>query len=132
MTVSAQQWITHFAYNNVTQIAMTDDLVYAISDGSLFSVNKQTEQIKTYNRESGLHSSGINCIHYDRVSDQLFIAYKTGKIDLLSKHGVKYIGELYDKDMPQEETIYNVTIHKRTAYLSTAYGIQTLDLSANR
>ncbi len=132
MTVSAQQWITHFAYNNVTQIAMTDDLVYAISDGSLFSVNKQTEQIKTYNRESGLHSSGINCIHYDRVSDQLFIAYKTGKIDLLSKHGVKYIGELYDKDMTQEKTIYNVTIHKRTAYLSTAYGIQTFDLSTNR
>ena len=130
--VSAQQWTTHFAYNNVTQIAMADECVYAISDGSLFSVDKQTEQIKVYNRQSGLHGSGINCIHYDNISEQLFIAYQAGKIDLLSKHGVKYIGELYDKDMTQEKTIYNVTIHKRTAYLSTAYGIQTFDLRTNR
>ena len=130
--VSAQQWTTHFAYNNVTQIAMADECVYAISDGSLFSVDKQTEQIKVYNRQSGLHGSGINCIHYDNISEQLFIAYQAGKIDLLSKYGVKYIGELYDKDMTQEKTIYNVTIHKRTAYLSTAYGIQTFDLRTNR
>ena len=74
--VSAQQWTTHFAYNNVTQIAMADECVYAISDGSLFSVDKQTEQIKVYNRQSGLHGSGINCIHYDNISKQLFIAYQ--------------------------------------------------------
>lgn len=130
--IYAQEWNTHLAYNNVTQIAMTDELVYAISDGSLFSVNKLTEEIKTYNKQSGLHSSNINCIHYDSVSDQLFIAYEKGKIDILSKSGVQYIGELYDKDMTQEKTIYNVTIYGHTAYLSTSYGVQTFDLRTNR
>ena len=33
--VAAQKWTTHFAYNNVTQIALAPDDVYAISDGSL-------------------------------------------------------------------------------------------------
>ena len=128
----AEVWRTHFAYNNVTQIAMAEDKVYAISDGSLFSVDKQTEAIQVYNRQSGLHSTGIQCIHYDLLGKQLIIGYGTGKIDLLSANGVKYIGELYDKDMTQRKTIYNVTIQGRTAYLATHYGIQTMDLRENK
>ena len=111
---------------------MAENKVYAISDGSLYSVNKQTEEIEVYNNQSGLHSTGIQCIHYDMLGKQLIIGYTTGKIDLLSSHGVKYIGELYDKDMTQRKTIYNVTIKGRTAYLSTPYGIQTMDLRENK
>ena len=126
--MQAAAWRTHFAYNNVTQIAMSPEVVYAISDGSLYSVNKQTEQIRVYNRQSGLHEVGITCIHYDATGAQLIIAYGNGKIDILSARGVKYVGELYDKDMTQRKTIYNVTLKGRTAYLSTHYGVQTMDL----
>lgn len=125
-------WTTYFAYNNVTQIAMAQDDVFAISDGSLFSVNKLSEKITTYNRLSGLHGTGINCIHYDSIGKQLIIAYADGKIDILSSHGTKYLSELYDKDMTQRKTIYNVTIQGRTAYLSTHYGVQTMDLRENK
>ena len=128
----AEQWKTYFAYNNVTQIAMSSSEVYAISDGSLYSVNKRTERLKIYNRQSGLNSTGITCIHYDPSSKQLIIGYGTGKIDMLSDRGVRYIGDLYDKDMTQRKTIHNVTIQGYTAYLSTAFGIQTLDLRTNR
>ena len=124
----AGKWTTHFAYNNVTQIAMTDDKVFALSDGSIYSVDKQSEQIRVYNNQSGLHGTGITCIHYDESGKQLIIGYGTGKIDILSSGGVQYISELYNKDMTQRKTIYNVTISGRTAYLATAYGIQTLDL----
>lgn len=130
--LQAEAWRTHFAYNNVTQIALGSDVVYALSDGSLFSVNKQTEAIKVYNRQSGLHGTGITCIHYDALGEQLIIGYNTGKIDLLTANGVKYIGALYDKDMTQRKTIYNVSIKGRTAYLATPYGIQTMDLRENK
>ena len=128
----AARWTTHFAYNQVTQIAMAPDQVFAISNGSLYSVDKQTEHIRLYNRQSGLHSSGITCIHYDETGRQLIIGYETGKIDILSPYGVRYLGELYDKDMTQRKTIYNVTIQGRTAYLATHYGVQTLDLRENK
>lgn len=126
------KWTSHFAYNNVTQIAVAPDRVYAISDGSLFSVEKQSEKIQTYDRQSGLHGTGIACISYDESSDILMIAYSNGKIDILSSHGVQYEGGLYDKDMVQQKTIYNVTFHNRTAYLSTHFGIQTFDLRENK
>ena len=130
--VQAASWTTHFAYNNVTRIAMTPDKVYGLSDGNLFSVDKQTEQIKVYSRQTGLHGTGITCICYDEAGQQLIIGYETGKIDILSARGVRYIGELYEKDMTQRKTIYNVTIKGRTAYLSTHYGIQTLNLNEHK
>ena len=88
MPVFGERWTTHFAYNNVTQIAMSPECVYAISDGSLYSVDKQTEQIRVYNRQSGLHATGITCIHYDDAGKQLIICYGTGKIDLLVKRAL--------------------------------------------
>lgn len=124
----AESWKTHFAYNNVTKIAMSSDRVYALSDGSLYSVDKQSEKIRTYNRQSGLHGTGITCIYYDTKGKQLFIGYGNGKIDILSANGVRYVGDLYDKDMTQRKDIYNVTVQGRTAYISTHYGIQTFDL----
>ena len=128
----AESWKTHFAYNNVTQIAMSPDKVFAISDGNLFCVDKTTEQITVYNRQSGLHDTGITCIYYDGTGNQLIIAYGNGKIDILSANGVQYIRELYDKDMTQRKTIYNVTIVGRMAYLATHYGVQTLNLQENK
>jgi len=132
LSIQAAVWETMFAYNNVTQIAMSEDRVYALSDGSLFSVDKQTEKISIYNSQSGLHSTGISCISYDEHASQLIICYKNGKIDLLRSSGTKYIGELYDKDMTQRKDIYNITIHGRTAYMSTHYGVQTMDLRENK
>lgn len=132
MPAFADQWETHFAYNNVTQIALSSDKVFALSDGSLFSVDKQTEQIKKYDRQSGLHGTNILCVHYDAQGSQLIVAYANGKIDLLSASGVHYISDLYNKDMTQRKDIYNITLCGRTAYLSTHYGVQTMDLRENK
>ena len=59
--ITAQRWTTHFAYNNVMQIAMASDRVYALSDGSLYSVDKLSEQIRIYGRQSGLHATATTC-----------------------------------------------------------------------
>lgn len=132
MAVEAQKWTTLFAYNNVEQIALGNECVYALSDGSLFSVDKQTEQIKVYNNRSGLHGTGITAIHYDQATQSLLIGYESGKIDVLTKQGVQYVGDLYDKDMTQRKTIYNFTIRNYIAYLSTHYGVQTFDLREHK
>lgn len=129
LSTQAQKWTSHLAYNHVTRIAMSDDCVYATSDGSLYSVNKQTEAIETYANLSG---TDISCIYYDLKGDQLFIGYSNGKIDLLDKKGVYYIGALYEKDMTQRKTINNITIDDRIAYLSTPYGVQTMNLNERK
>ena len=129
ISTQAEKWTSHMAYNNVTRIAMSDDCVYATSDGSLYSVNKQTEKIETYAKLSG---TDISCINYDLQGEQLIIGYSNGKIDCLDKYGVHYISALYDKDMTQRKTINNITFDGRFAYLSTAYGVQTMQLKERK
>ena len=129
VSVHAQKWTSHLAYNQVTRIAMSNDCVYATSDGSLYSVNKQTEEIQTY---ADLSGTDITCIYYDQKGEQLIIGYNNGKIDLLDKKGVHYISALYEKDMTQRKTINNITIDGRTAYFSTPYGVQTMNLNERK
>ena len=125
----AQKWTFHMAYNHVTRIAMSEDRVYATSDGSLYSVDKQTEKIQTYANLSG---TDITCIYYDQKGAQLIIGYGNGKIDMMDEQGVHYIPGLYEKDMTQRKTINNITIDGRIAFLSTPYGVQTMNLNERK
>ncbi len=122
-------WKTMFAYNDVEQIAMTDNRVFAVSDGALYSVDKQTEKIETYNAESGLHGSNIVRIYYDKVSDMLLIAYEDGKMDVLHNGYIEYVSGLYTKDIMATKTINNITVYNGRAYLAMDFGIVTFRLN---
>lgn len=124
----AATWETMFAYNAVTQIAVTQDKVYALSGNTIFSVNKQSEQIEIYNSANGLHGNSIGCIYYDVETDILVLGYTNGKIDLLSNGVIEYVSGLYIKDMTANKNINNITVHGGRAYLSMDFGIVTFNL----
>lgn len=125
---NAATWETMFSYNKVSQIAVADDKVYAVSDGALFSVEKNSERIEKYDAGSGLNGTTIGCISYAQKLNMLIIGYEDGKIDLMQDNGIYYVSGLYTKDMTATKTINNITIHNNTAYLSTDFGIVTFNL----
>ena len=126
--VKAATWETMFAYNAVTQIAVAQDKVYALSGNTIFSVNKHSDQIEIYNSASGLHGNSIGCIYYDQGTDILLLGYTNGKIDLLSNGVIEYVSGLYTKDMTANKYINNITVYKGRAYLSMDFGIVTFNL----
>lgn len=126
---SQQQWQTYFAYNSVEAIAMDTQQVYAVANGKLFSVNQLTEQITLYTNLSGLHGTEIAQIAYDTARAQLIIVYADGKMDIRTEQGkIKYIPDLYNKQLTSSKYCNNITIHGKIAYLSMDFGILTLDL----
>lgn len=125
---NAATWETMFSYNKVSQIAVANDKVYALSDGALFSVEKNSERIEKYDAGSGLNGTTIGCISYAQKLNMLIIGYEDGKIDLMQDNSVCYVSGLYTKDMTATKTINNITIHNNTAYLSTDFGIVTFNL----
>lgn len=125
---NAATWETMFSYNKVSQIAVANDKVYALSDGALFSVEKNSERIEKYDAGSGLNGTTIGCISYAQKLNMLIIGYEDGKIDLMQDNGICYVSGLYTKDMTATKTINNITIHNNTAYLSTDFGIVTFNL----
>ena len=43
-------WKTHFAYGSVQQIADAGDLIYAMADGAIFSVDKRDGEMQYYSK----------------------------------------------------------------------------------
>lgn len=126
---SDSQWTTHFAYNNVTQIAITPTEAYALANGAIFSVNKQSEKLTKYDKRSGLNGSDLACIAYDSVRAQLLLLYSDGKMDIMRANGgIRYVSDLYQKRMTASKYCNNVTIVGDKAYLSMDFGILLFDL----
>ena len=123
------KWQTHFAYNNVEQIALYGDEVYALANGKMFSVNQMTEHVTLYNNQSGLHGMEIVQLMTDTARNQMLIVYADGKIDVLCKGTMHYISDLYSKKMTSSKRCNNVTIAGDLAYLSMDFGILTFDLN---
>ena len=128
LTVHADNWETMFAYSDVRQIAVGVNKVYAVSDGSLFSVNKQSEQIELYNSSNGLNGKNVKSIYYDDETETLIIGYMSGKIDLFVGGKIHYVSGLYTKDITATKTINNITVREGYAYLSMDFGIVTFNL----
>lgn len=121
-------WRTHFAYNNVNQLANTPNKVFAVSDGSLFSIDKRDGNMEFYSKLSGLNGTTISKIKYDEVSKILVIIYNNGNIDFLSDSGVKNLPDFYNKQMTADKTINHIHFFGDKAYLSCNFGIITINM----
>ena len=127
-TFAEKHWQTHFSYNSVQQIAMDKDEVYALANGKMFSVNQKTERLTLFTNFSGLHGTEIVQLAYDDMSEQLLIFYSDGKLDILHNKKVKYVADLYNKQITSSKRCNNVTFKGNMAYLSMDFGILTFDI----
>ena len=123
-------WKTHFSYNNVKEIAELPEKVYAISNGSLFSVDKKYESIETYSKINGLSDGEIAHIAGSRENNLLLVAYSNGNIDLLKGDKIINISDLKRKEITGKE-INSIFFHKHYAYLSCGFGIMVVDVRKN-
>jgi len=125
------KWRTHLAYNATNLITQSENNVFAVSNGALFSANKEDESISTYSKISGLNDVNVSWIDYDNVNKKLLITYVNGNIDMLSDAGIKNIPDLYNKLMNSNKKVNHSFFHKDIAYLSCNFGIIALNTKRN-
>lgn len=126
--VAMGKWRTHFAYNNTDQIAQSENKVFAVSDGSLFSIDKRDGSMEFYSKVTGLNGTVISKIDYNEAHKVLLIIYKDGNIDFLSPNGVKNLPDFYNKQMSADKTVHHIHFHENKAFLSCNFGIITLNM----
>jgi len=122
------KWRTHFAYNSISQIAQSENKIFAVSDGALFSIDKTDETMEFYSKVSGLNGAGILRIEYDEVNQLLVVIYTNGNIDVLASGGVTNIPDLYNKQMSASKAVNHIQFFDGKAYLSCNFGIIVLNL----
>lgn len=123
------KWRTHLAYNNTTMIAKTDNKVFAVSDGVLYSVSVDENAVKVMDKTVGLSDSNVGNIAYDSTNKLLLVTYKNGNIDILSDKGIKNIPDLLNKSMIADKNINHISFSKNKVYLSCNFGIVVLNSS---
>lgn len=126
--VAMGKWRTHFAYNSVSQIAQSENKIYAMSEGALFSIDKQDGGMEFYSKLSGLNGSNISRFEYDSANHLLLIIYTNGNIDVLNEKGVTNIPDLYNKQMSASKGVNQIQFYQNKAYLSCDFGIIVLNM----
>lgn len=126
--VAMGKWRTHFAYNQADQIAQSENKVFAVSEGSLFSIDKRDGSMEFYSKVNGLNGTIISKIDYDEANKILLIIYKDGNIDFLSPSGVKNLPDFYHKQMSVDKAVSHIQLHENKAFLSCSFGIITLNM----
>lgn len=122
-------WHIHYAYSTVTNVELSTDKVYALSGGALFSVNKQEGNIEYYNKLTGLNSTGIAQIRYDKAGKRLIILYQDGNIDLLHDNRTIYnIPDLYNTQLSINKNANCIFLSEKKAYIGMDFGIIVLNL----
>jgi len=126
--VAMGKWNTHFAYNSVSQIAQSDNKIYAVSEGALFSVDKLDGNMEFYSKLSGLNDANISRIEFDNVEKQLLIIYNNGNIDVMGSGGITNIPDFYNKQMSSTKDVNQIQFYESKAYLSCNFGIIVLNM----
>ena len=123
------QWNIHSAFADIDAIAVTRDKVFALSNQSLFAVDKQSEEIVYYNRLTGLNSAVISTIGYNSSLNLLLVCYENGHLDIINdKDEVYNIPDLYLKQTTYSKIVNSIYMHEHTAYLAMNFGIIELDM----
>lgn len=124
-----RQWRAHFAYLGIDELIEMGDKVYALSCNSLFSVDKQTEEIEYYSQLTGLNGSKIAHICYNTLLNKMLVAYQDGKLDIIDSRGeISNISDLYMKQSSMSMYVNDICMHRQYAYLAMNFGIVVVDM----
>lgn len=121
------EWTTLFSYEkDVTSVIETDEKVYALSDGKLFSYNPSDDSVEVYSKENG---ESIDKIAYSKKYKSLIIVRTNGDIDLLyGQNRFTNISALKSVTENIDKHVNDIYVDGDYAYISANFGLMVINL----
>ena len=127
---SIGEWRVYMSYHNATKTVPANDLVYVLSDGSLYSYNIDDTSVQTYDKTNYLSDVSIVDMAYIKDYHTLLLIYENSNIDLLINDEETFnITDFMNKTMQEDKTLNNIYVHDEYAYLSTNFGIVIVNVN---
>ncbi|MDR2469173.1 MAG: hypothetical protein LBD27_01665 [Tannerella sp.] len=127
LPLGAQQvgeWRSHLATYNTTGVAETDNRVFAVANGTLYSYGKEDSRVTVHSKQTGLSDTDIKWIGYNAAAKTLLIIYSNGNIDLMHADGSMYnLPYLKNTTSILDKEVYEASFHNENAYVATKFGI---------
>lgn len=123
------EWKTHLPYNQVIDVAVASNKVFAATPYSMFTYSLNDNRVELFDKIKGLSDVGINKIGYNPQLNALLVAYSNANLDLIRQdESIRNISDIKDKDILGNKTINSITFKDKYAYLSCGFGIVVLDM----
>lgn len=128
----SSQWQGHFSYNEIKDISIGSNKIYAAADNAIFTVDLETNELEELTTINGLSGESISAIYYSEVYELLVIGYEKGLIEIVfdSDERVLTFVDIIDKPTisPNNKQINDFNAYQNSLYISTNFGITVLDL----
>lgn len=120
-------------YNNyspdVDKVLDTGHKVYYLTDGSLYSYDKSTEETFCYTSRNSLNDIDVANFFHRPGADNLLVTYKSGNIDLLDGDGsVVNLSDIKDAQYVSDRSINDVAFDGYALYAATGFGLVKFNL----
>lgn len=123
-------WNYYLSYSNLQDVVETSSKVFFLSDGNLYSVNKNDTSVETYDKTKTLNDNVITHIAWCQAAKRLVIVYDNQNIDLMEENGgIVNMPDYYNKVMTGSKNVNGININGKHAYLSTAFGIVNINVA---
>jgi ligand-binding sensor domain-containing protein len=119
-------WRAHFSNDSIQQVIKGDQL-YVVAANQIIQIDAKKE-INYLNTTTGLHTIGIHKIAWHPIENQLVIAYKNSRVDILKGDQVTLIDDIQMSNLFSDKAINDLIIFNNNAYLSCNFGIVVIDL----
>lgn len=119
-------WRAHFSNESIQQVIKGDQL-YIAGANQIIQIDAKKE-ITYLNTTTGLHAIGIHKIAWHPIENQLVIAYKNSRIDIVQGDQVTLIDDIQVSNLYSDKIINDLIVFNNNAYLSSNFGIVVIDL----
>ena len=119
-------WRAHFSNDSIQQVIKGDQL-YVVAANQIIQIDAKKE-INYLNTTTGLHAIGIHKIAWHPIENQLVIAYKNSRVDIVKGDQVTLIDDIQMSNLFSDKVINDLIIFNNNAYLSCNFGIVVIDL----
>lgn len=129
-----QLWKGYFSYNEVRDLAESPTRLYAACETAVFSKNRSTNDIKTFNTVDGLSGETISTIYHSTAYNRTFVGHENGLLIIINEatQAIQLLVGIRDQTggiPPNKKKINHIYENQDKLYLSCDFGIVTFNLS---
>jgi ligand-binding sensor domain-containing protein len=120
----SKNWEDFFSYNNAKDFIKVGSKLYVAVDNGIFIYDETTNTTTKYSSVNGLSGKTVTTVFYDESTDNIFIGYESGLIEIIDKQGIIHISADIERlNITGDKQINNIFKINDKLLLATPFGI---------
>lgn len=127
-------WEGYFSYNEVRDLSESENRLFAACETALFSKNRSTNEIKTFNTVDGLSGETISTIYHSQQLNRTFVGHDNGLLIMINESTEEITLLVGIRDQaggipPNKKKINHIYEYNSKLYISTDFAVVEFKLT---